>query len=158
MSNTVTNTPAATAAPVAQPVVVEFKGHKIVDNKVQANPGKLWGVASGESTLVPALQTEWDTKVAEDKKIADKKVADEKAAADKKADEAKWPLWKQVVLFIPVTIPTFIFNTIAGLISKICSIFGYGEEKKADKPAEQKTADKPATPAQAPAAPAKAAK
>lgn len=162
MSSTATTT-TTTTPPVVTPSIKDaYDGFPVKnkDTKPEIDTSKLYGLYT-KSTLQAA-----EGKLAGDVKAVD---ADKKAKADKeikdKADNQKaeeeanaTPTWKYVVFF-PYYAVKFALSTVAGLFNKICSIFGYGEEKKADKPAEQKPADKPATTTTAPktAEPAKPA-
>jgi len=121
--------PVSTAAPTAQPVEVEFKGHKVVDGKVQPNYVALNFLRGESRSTIASLQTEYDAEV---------QAAAKKAEDEKKAKDEKTPAWKLVLGFVTLYYPVkFVLGTVASLFSKCCALFGYG--KTAAKP-EQNTA------------------
>lgn len=135
MTNPVSN--AAPAAPAAQPVVVEFNGHKVVDGKIQPNYVSLNFIRGESKSTIASLQTEYDAKVKADADA--QRIADEKKA---KAEE-KTPTWKLVLGFVTLYYPVkFVLGTIASLFSKCCALFGYG---KAEIKAEVKVDPKGTT-------------
>lgn len=135
-------TPAATGA---APAPIKFDNHDVVDGKVKPNaiPGRVFGSTLETTEQIAPIQTKFNAKVAADKKADDAKAAEAKAAADKKAaDDAEWPLWMKVVLFVPVTIPMFVFTTITGALSSIYNAICGPSKPEAEAPKEATKTDK----------------
>lgn len=145
------NSTTVPAGPVVAPSVKDaYDGFPVKnkETKPEIDTSKFWGLYSKNTLAAAVGKLDIDVKAVENEKkiAADKKAIQDKADLDKKAAEEATPTWKYVVFF-PYYGVKFALSAVASLFSKICSIFGYGEEKKADKPAEQKPADKPAAPA-----------
>jgi hypothetical protein len=103
-------------SPAAKPVEITFKNHRVINGVVQPNVHAFTRFMNESSTITSAAQAEYDAHV-------------EAEQLNAQARGSEWPVWKQVALFVPYTLPAFILSSIVDGFNKICAFLGYGNKE-----------------------------